>query len=192
MELSIKFAFICKIDAAGIQVQNTAKFINRPQMKKEISENFGGSLRVRVCGILVNEQGVLMVRHKGLSSEGYFWIPPGGGMTFGQSAVDCLKKEFLEETGLIISVEEFMFVNEFQGPPLHAVELFFKVKQSGGQLTVGYDPEFGPEDQIIEAVQFFTQKDIEREQGPQIHSIFNKVRNPEQLLNLKGYFQNWK
>ena len=77
LELSIKFAFICKIDAAGIQVQNTAKFINRPQMKKEISENFGGSLRVRVCGILVNEQGVLMVRHKGLSSEGYFWIPPG-------------------------------------------------------------------------------------------------------------------
>jgi len=161
-------------------------------MKKEITENLGGTLRVRVCGILIQPQGVLMVRHRGLSSAGYLWSPPGGGLDFGRSASDCLEAEFLEETGLVISVEEFLFANEFYQHPLHAVELFFKVSQTGGKLRTGYDPEFKPEHQIIDEVRFFSEKDILREQGPQIHSIFQKVAHPEQLLNLKGYFHNSK
>lgn len=163
-----------------------------PQMKKQISENFGGKLRVRVCGILVNENGVLMVRHKGLSRAGYLWIPPGGGLSFGQSAIECLEREFREETGLTIEVEEFLFVNEFHNTPLHAIELFFKVKKTGGRLGRGYDPELAPTGQIIEEVRYFGHTDIEQERGPQLHSIFRNISRPEQLLNLKGYFQNWK
>ena len=161
-------------------------------MKKEIAENFGGNLRVRVCGILIKDNRVLMVRHKGLSASGTFWAPPGGGMKFGLSSSECLKNEFREETGLIIEVEELLFVNEFHMHPLHAIELYFKVKQTGGRLITGYDPELKPDQQIIDKVQFFSNKDIQQHQGPQIHSIFHHVTRPEQLLNLKGYFQNWK
>lgn len=161
-------------------------------MKKQIAENFGGALRLRACGLLVNEQGVLMVRHQGLSDAGYLWAPPGGGMLFGKSVHECLEREFLEETGLQITVEEFLFVNEFHAAPLHAIELFFKVQQTGGRLITGYDPELDPDKQIIEEVKYFQQNDIEDEQGPQLHSIFNKISHPHQLLYLNGYFQNLK
>lgn len=161
-------------------------------MRKEILENFGSSLRVRVCGILVNKHGVLMVRHQGLSSAGHLWAPPGGGMSFGMSASDSLVNEFREETGLLISVGELLFVNEFHQSPLHALELFFKVKQLGGEIKVGFDPEMAPGQQIIDKVKYFTFEDIATHQGPQIHSSFSKIKHPEELLNLRGYFQNWK
>ena len=161
-------------------------------MKKELVENFGGTLRIRVNGILTNDQGVLMVRHQGLTSAGYFWAPPGGGMTFGQSAHDCLKREFLEETGTEITVDDLLFVNEFYQNPFHAIELFFRVWKVGGSLKTGYDPELKQDQQIINDVRFFTQKDIQEERGPQLHAIFHELSLPSQLLNLKGYFQNWK
>ena len=161
-------------------------------MKQEIIENFGDVLRVRVCGILINKQGLLMVRHRGLTTAGYFWSPPGGGMKFGQSAADCLKQEFREETGLQISVGKLLFVNEFHNVPLHAVELFFLVKQTGGKLTTGFDPEMSPEGQIIEEVRYFKQEDFEKENGPQLHTVLRNIGAPEQVLNLKGYFHNWK
>lgn len=133
-----------------------------------------------------------MVRHRGLTAAGYLWAPPGGGMLFGKSAHECLEREFLEETGLLVKVEEFLFVNEFHAAPLHALELFFKVQQTGGHLKIGYDPELGPDNQIIDKVRYFQQNDIEDEQGPQLHSIFQKISHPQQLLYLNGYFQNWK
>lgn len=161
-------------------------------MKKEIHENFGGVLRTRVCGILIDENGVLMVRHQGLTSVGYFWSPPGGGMSFGQSATDCLRAEFQQETGLRISVGDLLFVNEFHCTPLHAVELFFQVQKTGGELKVGFDPELNPDRQIIDEVRYFKQSDLKLHNGPQLHSVFRKISHPEQLLNLRGYFHNWK
>ncbi len=161
-------------------------------MEKEIIKNFADKLRLRVCGILKTEQGVLMIRHRGLSRAGYFWSPPGGGLSFGQSVTDCLKQEFLEETGLRITVENFLFVNEFFNHPLHAVELFFRVKQTGGDLCKGFDPEMSPEGQIIEAVKYFNADDLREHNGPQLHAVFRNLSAPEQVLNLKGYFHNWK
>jgi len=161
-------------------------------MEKEINEKFGGRLRVRVCGILVNQYGVLMVRHRGLSSAGYFWAPPGGGMNFGQPATECLIIEFREETGLLITVEDLLFVNEFHHSPLHTIELFFRVTQTGGQLQKGFDPEMSAGRQIIDEVKYFRQADFEAQNGPQLHSVFRNIRQPEQLLNLKGYFHYWK
>jgi 8-oxo-dGTP diphosphatase len=165
---------------------------SRLQMEEEINEKFGGKLRIRVCGILVDQNGVLMVRHRGLSAAGYFWAPPGGGMNFGQSAVDCLKQEFKEETGLNITVNDLLFVNEFRDAPLHAIELFFKVEQVGGALKTGFDPELNADRQIIEEVKYFNQVDFKEQDGPQLHSVFRNILQPEQLLNLKGYFHNWK
>jgi len=159
---------------------------------KEIRENFGERLRLRVSGILIEAEEVLMVRHKGLSEAGFFWSPPGGEVNFGESLRDALAKEFLEETGLEIAVEEFLFVNEFYHHPLHAVEVFFRVKKTGGTLQVGFDPELPGDRQIIDEVRFFNSTDLVKHQGAQIHSIFKNIEHPKHLLNLKGYFQNWK
>ena len=134
-------------------------------MRKEIAEKFGNALRVRVCGILIEQQKVLMVRHKGLSSAGYLWAPPGGGMEYGESAVDTLKREFQEETRLQVDVEEFLFINEFRDEPLHALELFYKVRNKGGTPVIGVDPELKEDRQIIDNVRFFAKKDLELQKG---------------------------
>ena len=105
---------------------------------------------------------------------------------------NCLMREYLEETGLNISVGKLLFVNEFQSPPLHSIELFFQVEEIGGALKIGYDPELKPDQQIIEEVRYLDQNDIKEEKTTQLHSIFEKVSDPKQLLNLEGYFQNWK
>ena len=38
---------------------------------------------------------------------------PGGGLEFGEGLEDCLKREFQEELGIEISVDEFYYTNEF-------------------------------------------------------------------------------
>lgn len=38
---------------------------------------------------------------------------PGGGLEKGEGLADCLKREFMEEIGIEISVDAIFYVNEF-------------------------------------------------------------------------------
>ena len=98
---------------------------SKDAIEKEIIDKFGERIRVRACGICIEASKILMVKHLIVGKQDYLWAPPGGGMKFGESARECLKREFMEETGLDIRVGDFLFVNEFKDPPLHAIELFF-------------------------------------------------------------------
>ena len=73
-----------------------------------------------------------MARHDSLGETGILWAPPGGGMEFGQSVRDNLKREFREETGLTTEIIRYLFINEFLKPPLHAIEIFLEVKRDRG------------------------------------------------------------
>lgn len=116
---------------------------------------FGNKLRIRVCGILIENDNILLIKHKSITQVGsVFWAPPGGGLVFGESVENALKREFLEETGLVIDVVKMLFVNEFLKPPLHAIELFFEVSKASGILKIGFDPEMNSQNQIIEDVCF--------------------------------------
>jgi 8-oxo-dGTP diphosphatase len=55
------------------------------------------------------------------------------GLQYGESVNEALKREFLEETQTEITIGEMLFVNEFLEPPLHAIELFFKVEITQGK-----------------------------------------------------------
>ena len=158
-------------------------------LEREIMQKFGNRVRLRVCGICYENDQILMVKHSGLSIKGYLWAPPGGGVEFGSSIAINLIREFKEETGLEVEVEQFLFINEFLSPPLQAIELFFKVKRKSGSLKTGLDPEMGSKSQIIEEVKFFGKEELKKEQGPQIHSAFLGNKHPSQILNLKGYFK---
>jgi 8-oxo-dGTP pyrophosphatase MutT (NUDIX family) len=41
----------------------------------------GGDVRVRVAGILINHEGVLLIAHK--KDEDVYWLLPGGGVDYG-------------------------------------------------------------------------------------------------------------
>jgi 8-oxo-dGTP diphosphatase len=116
------------------------------------------------------------------------WAPPGGGMLFGSPAEKNLEREFVEETGLEISTEKFLFVHEYLEPPLHAIELFFKVRLTGGKLGKGRDPEMGEAEQIIRQVAFLGIEEISSLEENQIHSVFHKIGRIEDILSLSGFY----
>lgn len=127
-------------------------------MTQEIINQYGNKIRVRVCGICVQDDKILLVNHSGMNESGEFWSPPGGGLEFGESIEDCLKREFLEETNTVISVGKFLKINEFLKPPLHAIELYYEVKIESGNIKKGFDPEM--EYQIIEDIQWLSFEEV--------------------------------
>lgn len=158
-------------------------------MKKNISSTYGNKVRVRVCGVLIKNESILLVKHKGLGKENELWIPPGGGVEFLESAEQALVREFKEETGLDVTVNKFLFCNEHIGAPLHAIELFFEVSKVGGTLMKGSDPEHESAEQIITEVKFVTFKEIEVINKDKLHSCLKNLSDVESLLNMRGYFK---
>ncbi|MCF0055725.1 NUDIX hydrolase [Dyadobacter sp. CY356] len=155
--------------------------------KNELIGLYGSRLRIRVCGICVDSEKILMIRHRFVGNENIFWSPPGGGMQFGESAAETLKREFQEETGLIVEAGEMLFVNEFIQPPLHAVELFFKIKFFAGQVIKGIDPEFSEENQIIREVRFMSIEEIKLLPVDHVHNLFQNCDTIDEVLSLRGY-----
>ena len=156
-------------------------------MEEKIIEKFGNKLRVRVCGILIEKGKILLIRHKSLGKKGVLWAPPGGGMLFGESAEDTIKREFEEETGLKINVERYLFTHEFLNPPLHAIELFFEVSRVRGELKTGYDPEMNKNEQIITEAAYLDIEGMKEIDPDSIHNVLRNVKNFKDLLCLDGY-----
>lgn len=127
-------------------------------MNQHIINQYGNQLRIRVCGICKQDGKILVINHSGLNESGEFWSPPGGGLQFGETIEECLKREFLEETNTLISVGKFFTVREFVKPPLHAIELYYEVEIESGQVKKGFDPEM--QEQIIKDIQWLNFEEI--------------------------------
>lgn len=156
-------------------------------MESEVHTFYGGKTRLRVCGFVEQGEKLLMINHLGISKVD-FWAPPGGGLSFGETAEECLKREVLEETGLEIKVGRFLFACELIRLPLHAIELFFMVEAATGELKTGQDPEAGSPS-IIKQTKFMSWEEIVSLPSEYKHGIFNHAKSREQLVELRGFFK---
>ncbi len=147
---------------------------------------FSYKVRVRVCGILKEKEEILLLKHNTIGPAGYLWAPPGGGVEFGESLEECLKKEFLEETNLIIDIGKYLFTYEFIGERHHAIEVFFEVKRKSGELKLGNDPELPSNKQILDQVKFFSADELENLPEKTLHHAFYLAKNPDRIEELKG------
>jgi 8-oxo-dGTP diphosphatase len=125
-----------------------------------MSNPYSGKVRIRICGVLIEDQKILLVKHRGLGSTGIFWSPPGGGSEFGEPWQQTLIREFEEETGLKIEVGEFLSFHEHIDPEFHAMELFFLVKRTGGKLQRGSEPESAMSGPKIEDLSWFSATEL--------------------------------
>lgn len=151
---------------------------------------YAGKVRLRVCGICLQDDKLLLVRHQSTVQNQAFWAPPGGGLQYGETIEECLRREVLEETGLETQVKRFLFVNEFRELPLQAVELFFELEITGGRLIKGIDPEAGPDEQLIEEVSFLTLQEIRDIPLSDKHRCLHYLFSLDDLFGMPHQFLN--
>lgn len=156
-------------------------------ISQELISNLGGKVRVRVMGLLVIDDRLLMVKHKNIQKDSPFWSPPGGGVNFSENASEALIREFREETNITVTISKFLFVNHFRNKHFNALELFFAVEKTSGELDTGIDPEF--KEQIISEAKYLKWKEIDLIPENEKHNAFRYCENPQEITELSGFYE---
>ncbi len=157
-------------------------------MDKTVQEFYGNRVRTRVCGLCWEGDNLLLVNHYGLYNHD-FWAPPGGGLEFGKSAQSNLEREFLEETGLVVTAGDFQFACELIKEPFHAIELFFAVAVKSGLLLSGKDPEMSEKEQVIAEVKYLSIAEINQMPEKNKHGLFKQAKTIEKITSMRGYLK---
>lgn len=131
--------------------------------------------RIRVAGILRKEDSILFVKHKKDGRE--YYLLPGGGLDYGETFYEALKREFMEEVNLEINPLNMLFISEAISPPKdrHIVNIFFEVEYVGGEIIIS-------EEERIVGVEYLPIKELDK------YTIFPNIK--KELVNL--YEQNKK
>ncbi len=97
----------------------------------------GGDLRVRVAGILITGEGILLIAHK--KNNDVYWLLPGGGVDYGESLSEALVREFIEELNINIVVSDLAFISDSIDPAgdRHVVNICFICSYTGGEYLLG-------------------------------------------------------
>ena len=67
---------------------------------------------IRVYGLLIDDQKRVLVSDEYIRGN-YFTKFPGGGLELGEGTRDCLVREFMEETGLVVTAEKHLYTTDF-------------------------------------------------------------------------------
>lgn len=112
--------------------------------------------RVRVAGILIENDKILLIEHK--KKDKRYWLIPGGGVDWGESTAEALIREYKEETNLDIEVKRFLFLSETIAPDneKHVINLYFeiqKIEDSKSELKIGNE-------EILNDLKFLTKEEV--------------------------------
>ena len=91
--------------------------------------------RVCVRGIILKEGKLFCQELKNKDGTGRgFWCTPGGGLDPRESLVDGLRREIIEETGIVPDIGNLLFIQQFTDPDRTSheqheqLEFFFHIK----------------------------------------------------------------
>ncbi len=159
------------------------------KIQQLVEKTYGNRYRLRVNGLILKDDSLLMVKNLGVGPKGYLWTPPGGEPAFGEKLEIALEREVFEETGILSKTKEFRFFSEYINLPLHAVELFFLVDHQAGELKLGTEPELGKSVQGLGDVKWLSFDEINEIHRDEKHQIFRIFDSKEKLLAKSGFIQ---
>ena len=119
---------------------------------------------VRVYGILLDAQNRLLVSDEYIRGE-FFTKLPGGGLEFGEGTRDGLAREFMEETGITVTVGKHLYTTDF-----------FQISA------------FNKKDQIISIYYMVHSIDCEKIKTSELNFDFS----PDQSADKKGTFESFR
>jgi len=98
-----------------------------------------GKVRIRVAGILIRGNRLLLIAHK--KNNEVYWLLPGGGVDYGESLHEALRREFEEELNVAIDVKDLVLVSDSIDPSgkRHVVNICFLCNYLGGDFVLGDD-----------------------------------------------------
>ncbi|WP_045387021.1 NUDIX hydrolase [Falsirhodobacter sp. alg1] len=102
------------------------------------------SPRLAVRALILDAQNRLLLVNAWPEGQSDLWTAPGGGVEKHSSLPANLIREVYEETGLTISVDDPVLVNEFHDPDgtFHQVDIYFRCHITSGNITADWqDPE---------------------------------------------------
>ncbi|MFD0679234.1 MULTISPECIES: NUDIX hydrolase [unclassified Paenibacillus] len=91
-------------------------------------------LQVRVTGILVENEQILLVKQQVSNSRG--WSLPGGRVEQGETLEDSIVRELLEETGLHTKVVKLLYLCDVPQANPSLIHISFLMQRIDGQLTL--------------------------------------------------------
>ena len=106
-------------------------------------------MKVRVTGILIQDGKILLLNQDVENLRQ--WSLPGGTVEEGETLEQALVREMHEETGLRVSVGDFLYICDNISDKKHVIHLTFLVSQTGGKLG---EIAHGLDTNIIRAVEF--------------------------------------
>lgn len=138
-----------------------------------------GPFTIGVGGIVFHERRVLLVKvsygHQG-------WILPGGYVRQTETIGDAVRREVLEETGLVVEPLQLVSVRSRIREGRNDVYVTFLVKVIGGELK--------PDGKEVLEARFFTLSEMEdRKEVPRLNScIVRQILEAKRLrFTLSGY-----
>lgn len=94
------------------------------------------SLTIVLVGVLTNSRGeVLISKRPDDKHLGGFWEFPGGKLDAGESDLDALKREFLEEVGVTVKHAEFCFELQHDYPGKSVLLKFWEIIEAEGEAV---------------------------------------------------------
>ncbi|MEI6228551.1 MAG: NUDIX hydrolase [Candidatus Saccharibacteria bacterium] len=88
--------------------------------------------RINVRGIVFRD-GKILAQQLTPGSDGHprdWWCIPGGGKDELESLIDCIKREMVEETGVVPEIGKLLFIQQFYDGKRENLEFFFHIKNA--------------------------------------------------------------